>query len=425
MKRRTPPRRRRRRRLLPWLAVGAGAVLAALAAAAAGLVAWAERELERPLGSDHVELVVERGAPLASILDQLSAAEVIGDPLLARLYLDYRRPGDVLQAGEYRFEQPMSTVEVLDRVIRGDVVTYAVTVIEGLTLRETAEHLAAGGFGDLDAFLQAMSSPAPIADLDPAAESLEGYLFPDTYAFPRGTGEGEIVEAMVGNFRRRVADHLEAGAGHGLDPRGPRDAGEHRREGGRRDRGAPPGLGRLPQPAGARHWPLRRPDDHLRPEAGRHLGTATCAAVTSNSTRPTTPTSHPGLPPGPICSPGEHSLRAAARPADVPYLYFVSRNDGTHVFAETPRRAQPQRRPLAGPVLAGAALVRRVDHAPLSCRCAGLPSVRPMTGARTGSRVARTAPPGSWPASDESGYSLASSATTRTSCLSGSIRIGG
>ena len=59
-----------------------------------------------------------------------------------------------------------------------------------------------------------------------------------------------------------------------------------------------------------------------------------------------------GLPPGPICSPGLASLVAAAAPADVPYLYFVSRNDGTHVFAADPRRAQPQRRYLAAPVLA-------------------------------------------------------------------------
>ena len=334
MKRRTPPRRGRRRRLLPWLAVGAVAVLAALAAAAAGLVAWAERELERPLGSDNVELAIERGAPLASILDQLSAAEVIGDPLLARLYLDYRRPGDVLQAGEYRFEQPMSTVEALDRVIRGDVVTYPVTVIEGLTLRETAEHLAAEGFGDLDAFLQAMSSPAPISDLDPAAESLEGYLFPDTYAFPRGTGETEIVEAMVRNFRRRVEDHLDAAAGHGLDPRGlvtlasivEKEAGAIEERPlvsavfhNRLERGiglyADPTIIYALKLAGTWDGNLRRRDLELDSPYNTYV--------------------HPGLPPGPICSPGEHSLRAAARPADVPYLYFVSRNDGTHVFAET------------------------------------------------------------------------------------------
>ena len=328
------PPRRRRRRLWLWLAVGATAVLALLVAAAVGLLAWAERELERPRGSDAVEVVIDRGAPMTSILEELAAADVIGDPLLARLYLDYRRPGEALQAGEYRFEQPMSTVEALDRVIHGEVVTYPVTVVEGLTLRETAERLAAEGFGDLDAFLHAMSSPALVADLDPAAESLEGYLFPDTYAFPRGTGEAGIVEAMVRNFRRRVEDHLDAAAGHGLDPRGlvtlasivEKEAGAIEERPlvsavfhNRLDRGiglyADPTIIYALKMAGTWDGNLRRRDLELDSPYNTYKV--------------------PGLPPGPICSPGEHSLRAAARPADVPYLYFVSRNDGTHVFAET------------------------------------------------------------------------------------------
>lgn len=324
----------RRRRLLFWSAATIGAATVAVAAIAAGLVAWAERELDRPLGSDTVELVIERGEPLTSILDRLSAAGVIGDPLLARLYLDYRRPEDVLQAGEYRFEQPMSPVEALDRVIRGEVLTYPVTVIEGLTLRETAESLAGDGFGELDAFLEAMSSPGLIADLDPKAESLEGYLFPDTYAFAAGTGEQEIVEAMVRNFRRRVEDHLQPASARGLDVRSlltlasivEKEAGAiaerpfvaavfHNRL----ERGiglyADPTIIYALKLAGAWDGNLRRRDLELDSPYNTYV--------------------HRGLPPGPICSPGEHSLRAAAAPADVPYLYFVSRNDGTHVFAET------------------------------------------------------------------------------------------
>lgn len=325
---------RPRRRLLLWSVAAVAVAAVAVAAIGAGLVAWAEGELERPRGSEIVEVVIERGAPLASILDQLSAAGVIGDPLLARLYLDYRRPEAVLQAGEYRFEQPMSSVAALDLVIRGEVVTYPVTVVEGLTLQETAESLAGDGFGELDAFLEAMSSPRLVADLDPAAESLEGYLFPDTYAFPRGTGEGEIVEAMVRNFRRRVEDHLDAAAGHGLDPRDlvtlasivEKEAGAIEERPlisavfhNRLERGiglyADPTIIYALKLAGAWDGNLRRRDLELDSPYNTYV--------------------HPGLPPGPICSPGEHSLRAAAAPADAPYLYFVSRNDGTHVFAET------------------------------------------------------------------------------------------
>ena len=328
------PPRRRRRRLLLWSVATVVALLIVLAAVAAVLVAWAERELERPRGSDTVDIVIERGAPLAPILDELSAVGVIGDPLLARLYLDYRRPGEALQAGEYRFEQPMSAVDALDRVIRGEVVTYPVTVVEGLTLRETAERLTSEGFGDLDAFLAAMSSPALIADLDPAAESLEGYLFPDTYAFAAGTGEGEIVETMVRNFRRRAEEHLGAASRNDLDIRSlvtlasivEKEAGaieERSRVAAVFHNRLARGIGLYADPtiiyalkmAGAWDGNLRRRDLELDSPYNTYRVT--------------------GLPPGPICSPGEHSLRAAAQPADVPYLYFVSRNDGTHVFAET------------------------------------------------------------------------------------------
>lgn len=324
----------RRRRLLAWSVAGAAAALIALAATAAILVAWAENELGRPRGTDTVEVVIERGAPMTSILDQLAAAGVIGDPLMARLYLDYRRPEETLRAGEYRFEQPMSTVDALDRVIRGEVVTYPVTVVEGLTLRETAERLASEGFGELDAFLAAMASPALIADLDPAAESLEGYLFPDTYAFAAGTGEREIVETMVRNFRRRVEEHLGPASENDLDVRSlvtlasivEKEAGDVEERPlvaavfhNRLSRGiglyADPTIIYALKMAGTWDGNLRRRDLDLDSPYNTYR--------------------HPGLPPGPICSPGAHSLRAAARPANVPYLYFVSRNDGTHVFAET------------------------------------------------------------------------------------------
>lgn len=326
--------RRRRRRLFLWSIAGLLAAGLALVAVAAGLLSWAEEELERPRGTDTVEVTIERGAPLTSILDQMAAAGVIADPLLARLYLDYRRPEELLQAGEYRFEQPMSTIDALDRVIRGKVVTYPVTVVEGLTLRETAERLASEGFGERDAFLAAMASPALIADLDPAAESLEGYLFPDTYAFAAGASEQEIVQAMVRNFRRRVDEHVVPALQRGLDVRSlvtlasivEKEAGDTEERPlvaavfhNRLSRGiglyADPTIIYALKTAGAWDGNLRRRDLELDSPYNTYR--------------------YPGLPPGPICSPGEQSLQAAARPADAPYLYFVSRNDGTHVFAET------------------------------------------------------------------------------------------
>ncbi len=329
----TSPRRSWRRRVLPW-AVSTLTAIVVLVPLPLAVVLWAERELDRPRGDGTVEMVVERGAPLAAILEDLAAAGVIGNPLLARLHLDYRRSGQALKAGEYRFEQPLSAVDALDRLIRGEVITYPLTVIEGLTLAETAARLAEQGFGEVDRFIAAMSSPALIADLDPEAETLEGYLFPDTYAFPSGVGEAEIVAAMVKNFRRRVEGLVAPASEAGLDVRSlvtlasivEKEAGAleerpliaavfHNR--------LARGIGLYADPtiiyalkiAGAWDGNLRREDLELDSPYNTYRRT--------------------GLPPGPICSPGEHSLRAAARPAAVPYLYFVSRNDGTHVFAET------------------------------------------------------------------------------------------
>jgi UPF0755 protein len=241
-----------------------------------------------------------------------------------------------IHAGEYRFDPPLSTVEVLEQLVEGRVVTHPVTVIEGLTYRETAEAIAGAGFGTLDELLAELSSPARIADLDPAAANLEGYLFPDTYRFPRGVSSAAIVDAMVANFRARFAREVRPLLGDPparplrdlvilaslvekearIDPERPLIAGVYANR-------LRQGMGLFADPTiiyglkleGRWDGDLRRRDL----EADSPWNTYKVA----------------GLPPGPICSPGLASLRAAAEPADVPYLYFVSRNDGTHVFAAT------------------------------------------------------------------------------------------
>ena len=314
------------------------------AAAAVGLLAtaggalWAWRTLERPLGPTGREVIfrVPEGAPAVEILRDLEAAGLISDALLARLYLVYRLEDPPLLAGEYRFDEPLATPEVLDRLIRGRVIVHPVTLLEGLTLTETAEALAEAGFGDRDTFVAEMSSPARIADLDPVATDLEGYLFPDTYRFARGTPETEIVDTLVETFRRHfeamvekdglpmwttdrravvtLASIVEKEAG--LDRERPMIAGVYVN---RLERGiglyADPTVIYALKKLGRWDGNLRRPD------------LAMDSPYNTYKVR--------GLPPGPICSPGEASLAAALAPATVPYLYFVSRNDGSHEFAAT------------------------------------------------------------------------------------------
>ncbi len=320
---------------MSWLK--ALALLAVLIiAATAGAAYLGHRAIARPVKAfpEKEKIVrIEPGTDAGSILLQLEREGVVADARLARIYLRYAAAGSNLKAGEYRFREPLSTPQVVATLARGEVATHPVTLIEGLTLPESAAALADAGRGDLEAFLREMRDPARIADLDPDATDLEGYLFPDTYRFAAGTSEAAIVDELVGTFRRRYRDRLEGRIEPGelrrlvtlasvvekeaqLDEERPVIAGVYAHRLRRR----------MPLQADPTviyalilldRWDgnLRRPD--LRVDS------------------PYNTYRYPGLPPGPICSSGLASLEAAAAPADTPYLYFVSRNDGSHVFAAT------------------------------------------------------------------------------------------
>jgi UPF0755 protein len=283
------------------------------------------------------EVSVDPGTRAVTVLERLEQAGVLANAGVARVYLVYVLHNPPIQAGDYRFERPLTTAEVLRKLIRGDVVTRRVTVVEGLTLEETAELLAAAGMGRRDRFLELMRSPALIADLDPAAGDLEGYLFPETYAFRRRTPEAEIVKAMVktfrGRFERDVRPLLVAHPRpHGvrelvtlasivekeakLDGERPLIAGVYQN---RLDRG----IGLAADPTVI--YAMKREGTW----AGNIRRTDLQMSSPYNTYR------YAGLPPGPICSPGLKSLVAAGAPAKHAFLYFVSRNDGTHVFAAT------------------------------------------------------------------------------------------
>lgn len=331
------------------------ALLAAVAAAAAIAYGW---KLSQPYqGYAGTEKLVEvaPGTGAARILDQMGREGVIENPLVARAYLVYVLHNPPLQAGDYRFAGPMTFSEVLRKLIRGDVVSRSVTVVEGFALEDIAAQLAQAGAGRREAFLERMRSPALIADLDPAAPDLEGYLYPETYRFRVGTSEAEIVATLVKTFRARfersIRPLLAGPAGGGgigaanAGGSGLRSAGgltvrqlvtlasiveKEARASAERPVIAGVYSNRLERHMGLDADPtvifaLRR--------LGRWGGTIHHDDLRVDS--PYNTYRYAGLPPGPICSPGLPSLQAAARPAAVPYLYFVSRNDGTHVFAAT------------------------------------------------------------------------------------------
>jgi UPF0755 protein len=304
----------------------------------AGGIVWEYVRLIRPYrGFTSAEVFVDlpTGIGEGEIARRLAAAGVVPDPWTFRVAVRLAHANRHLEAGEYRFAVPATPGEVARRLARGDVFKVAVTFPEGLTIHEMAPIFERSGLGTAADFEAAAADGALAAPFDPGATSLEGYLFPSTYALARTATAADTVRAMLAHF------------GHVYDaPLGQAAEAQHRsvreivtiasiveKETARADE--------RPLVA-AVYWNRLRAGMPLQCDptviyalmrAGTWDGNIRRADLQIDS--PYNTYRYSGLPPGPIASPGRASLEAAVHPADVPYLYFVSRNDGTHVFAST------------------------------------------------------------------------------------------
>ncbi|MBP7586498.1 MAG: endolytic transglycosylase MltG [Thermoanaerobaculia bacterium] len=308
---------------------------------AAGAVAgWGWRELHRPQsgprGGGSALFVVSPGESAGGILRRLEGEGRIGPALLARAWLRWARGAPHLKAGEYELPAGMSTIEILGKLERGEIRTIAVTLVEGLDVDESAAALAAAGLGDAARLRAEFANPGRIADLDAAAAHLEGYLFPDTYRFAPGTSEREIADTLVATFRRQFDSRVRPLRAAG-DSRPLRElvilaslVEKEAKLDAERPLIAAVYANRLRLAIGLYADPTII---HALKLLGRWNGNLTKSDLRMES--PWNTYRVAGLPPGPICSPGLASLQAAARPADVSYIYFVSRNDGSHVFADS------------------------------------------------------------------------------------------
>lgn len=316
--------------------VGALLALAVLAGAVAAFEV--NRRLSVPykgFEGDEVFVDIPQGTGVAAIGRRLIEAGVLRDDLTFRLALWREGGRRALKAGEYRFSEPATAAQVIDRLARGDVYLRTITFPEGLTIREMASIFEARGFGKAEDFRRAASDPQPIGDLDPAAEDLEGYLFPNTYALPRSAGAAELVGLMAREFRKRFEPSWkERGDASGRTLRQLVTlASLVEKETARpEERTTVAGVyaNRLRIGMGLQCDPTVI---YALMKAGKWNGNITRADLQFDS--PYNTYRYAGLPPGPIAAPGLGALEAALAPADVPYLYFVSRNDGSHVFATT------------------------------------------------------------------------------------------
>ncbi len=306
--------------------------------AAAGAAVWLYRGVDRSFkGYDGSEQFVEipQGAGSATIAKRLADAGVVRDVNSFKLALWLTGSGRRLQAGEYRFDAAISARAAAAKIARGDVYVRPLTFPEGLTYKQMAPLYESKGFGPASAFVTAAKQAALVRSVDPAAPDLEGYLFPDTYKLPRNTSADQLVARMVAGAMKALTPDLTAKAeARGLTVRQlvtlasivEKETGkpeERRMVAAVYSNRLRIGMGLQCDPTVI--YALER--------AGRYDGNLSREDLQFDS--PYNTYRYAGLPPGPIASPGRASLEAAVNPADVPYLYFVSKNDGSHAFATT------------------------------------------------------------------------------------------
>jgi UPF0755 protein len=311
-------------------------VLIVLAAAmAAGVLVMRARSPYRGYTGAEQFVDIPAGSGTSAIGARLVAAGVVRDTLTYRIALWMSGRARRLQAGEYRFDHALTPAQVIDTIARGEVYVVTLTFPEGLTIAEMAAIVEAHGFGPAAAFVEAAKDVSPIRGIDPIATDLEGYLFPETYSLSRHTDASAIVRLMVARFLHVFGPDLRQAAGaRGLSIRQAVTlASIVEKETARADER--PLVAAVYTTRLRIGMPLQCDPTviYALQHAGRYDGNIHKMDLAIES--PYNTYRHPGLPPGPIAAPGKGALEAAVHPADADFLYFVSRNDGTHAFART------------------------------------------------------------------------------------------
>jgi UPF0755 protein len=314
------------------IAVAVAVVVLAMlgAAAVAGSLRWA---LSPALASAPPAIFdVHPGVSLGQVARGLESRGLIRSAVAFKLLARYRKLDGALQVGEYELSAALAPGEILTRIAEGRVVAYEVVIPEGLVASQVALRLEAAGLSSAADFLAFALDPASAESLGVEGAGLEGYLFPETYRLARGLGVREIAEVLVDQFlevwgeiepqaRLQELSMLEVVTLASIVEK--ETAAPHER----------------PLIASVFRNRLRR---------GMRLETDPTVIYgisdfdgnlrrrdLDNADNPYNTYQIIGLPPGPIAHPGADALRAVVNPAESDYLFFVSRNDGTHVFSKT------------------------------------------------------------------------------------------
>lgn len=298
------------------------------------VAAYGHRVLDLPMQQTEIHHVVEvpEGASFKETASLLARKGLIISPFWFRLLGKFQDAERKIKPGEYDLHTAMRPAEILGALVSGRVIQYSVTIQEGFTVRQIAKVLGATGIVKEADVARLVADPAFIKALGIDAPTLEGYLFPDTYSFPKRTKAEDVVRAMVSRLRQAFTPELRAQSAAlqlteiqvltlasiieketGQDAERPLiSAVFHNR---------------------LRKGMLLQSDPTVIYGIPNFNGNLTRKDL-ARPTRFNTYT-NAGLPPGPIANPGARSIMAALNPAPVNYLFFVSKNDGTHQFSAT------------------------------------------------------------------------------------------
>jgi UPF0755 protein len=307
-------------------------IVAAGGAGVAGAGWWAWRALHTPVppSARGAVVVVPQGETFRAVVERLSSAGVLRHPVLLTAWARLHGLDRSVRSGEYRFTEALSPVQVLDLLQSNVDTNRLVTIPEGLTAEQIAALLEDQGYGGRDVFRCAMQDLRLLQEFALPASGVEGYLFPDTYAFEWGTAPSNIVRAMLTRFRQESAALAPRRATTGLtEGEMVTLASVIEKETGHADER------RLISGVFRNRLRLGMP---LQSDPTVVYGRDSRRRITRADLEDPSPYNtyiHRGLPPGPIANPGRAALEAAIDPAPTAALYFVSRNDGSHEFSQS------------------------------------------------------------------------------------------
>ena len=275
---------------------------------------------------------IPSGASLSQIARSLEQEGLIRDARVFEWIGRLAEAGTKLRAGEYLIPPTLSASQVLERLVRGEVRTYEVVIPPGLRAREIADRLAQAELVDREAFLTHVMSAEAVDAHGVEGPNLEGYLYPDTYRLARGLETAEVAGVLVEHFQSAWAEVAGRAEEQGLSMQEVVTLASIVEK----------------ETAAPEERPLIAAVFRNRMQRGMRLETDPTVIYgiadfdgnlrrvhLEDRSNPYNTYAIRGLPPGPIASPGREALEAVVAPAETDYLFFVSRNDGTHKFSVT------------------------------------------------------------------------------------------